>query len=172
MTLRPLVVSIVAALTIPSVPLSAQRIEQSHVAVHKMQTEAKTPAYEPMALNVLRRRPSTGAMVAGGIVGGAIGLVAGAGLGYEAETAGGCADDWFCGLGGAIIGGLLGEALGVPIGVNAVAKRRGKDSRSILTSMLVSVLGIAGAVPTVGFSMLLVPPVQIYTSVRIARSSN
>lgn len=149
--------------------LSAQRMDEARVAMHNSSTEI-TPAQAPASLAVaLRTSASTGSMVMGGLVGGILGAFAGAAVGISAEN---CqrTDDTYCGVAGGVIGGLLGEAIGVPIGVNWVANGSGTLGKTIPASIAMSVVCVALGFATGGTSILMIPPMQILTSIRAERT--
>jgi hypothetical protein len=150
--------------------LSAQRIDDARVAV-RLASDEPVPV-QPVAVSVApsRTSASTGSMVLGGLIGGAMGAFAGAAAGISAENCSGRGGDDFCGLGGAILGGLIGEAIGVPIGVNYAANGRGTLWKSIPTSLGVTAVCLVGGFATGGASLLLIPPMQIYTAIRAERT--
>lgn len=153
-------------------PLSGQRIEESRVAVHQMApaTEIAPVHHTPAAMTApSRTSASTGAMVTGGLIGGVVGAFAGAVVGMSAENCQGSGDD-MCGLAGGILGGLLGEAIGVPIGVNWAANGRGTLKKTIPMSLGLSAVCLVTSLVTYGGSMVMLPPMQIYTSIRAERT--
>jgi len=156
------------AIASPSL-LTAQRIDEARVAMHNSSTDVST-AQTPASLSVASRTSaSTGSMVMGGMVGGILGAFAGAAVGISAENCQRTQDD-YCGIAGGVIGGLLGEAIGVPIGVNWAANGSGTLGKTIPASIAMSVVCVALGFATSGTSILMIPPMQIYTSIRAERT--
>lgn len=152
-------------------PLFGQRIDESRVAVHQPApaTEIITVHHTSAVTIPSRTSASTGAMVAGGLIGGVVGAFAGAVVGMSAENCQGSGDD-MCGVAGGIIGGLLGEAIGVPVGVNWAANGRGTLKKTIPMSLGLSAVCLVTAFISYGGSILMMPPMQIYTSIRAERT--
>jgi hypothetical protein len=120
----------------------------------------------------------TANMIAGGLVGGAVGLVV---FGYMgALIADNQADDGedLAALGGFVVGATIGEALMVPLGVHLVNHRRGNYGRAALVSAAIAAGGLALAfatedqAPLPGIILVAIPIAQIATSVAIERSSS
>lgn len=107
--------------------------------------------------------------MAGGIIGGVLGAFGGAAVGVSIENCDGVERD-NCGLAGAVIGGIVGEAIGVPIGVNYAANGTGTLRRTIPASLAMMAVCTAAAYMTAGTSILMIPPMQIYTSIRAERT--
>lgn len=114
-------------------------------------------------------------LVLGGIVGGALGLYAGAYAGYAVEGIGVRADLWERSNeyvpAGALLGAIAGETLLLPLGVHLVNGRQGKYWSSALLSAGVTAVGLLLALPTGGISLLVIPVGQLYTSVRNERAT-
>jgi hypothetical protein len=118
-----------------------------------------------------RTSASTKSMVLGGIIGGVLGAFGGAAVGVSIENCDrGQGGD--CGVAGAVIGGIVGEAIGVPIGVNYAANGRGTLRRTIPASLTMMAVCTVMAYVTAGTSILMIPPMQIYTSIRAERTGN
>lgn len=102
---------------------------------------------------------SSGAMLLGGVAGGALGLVAGAYLGqhFVLEELGG--SEYV--PGGLLIGAAVGEIIGLPLGVHLANGRRSNYRRNALLSAGVFGVGALLTAPTSGISLLLVLPVQL-----------
>jgi hypothetical protein len=110
-------------------------------------------------------------MVVGGIIGGVLGAFGGAAVGVSIENCdGGQGGD--CGVAGAVIGGIVGEAIGVPIGVNYAANGSGKLRRTIPASIAMTAVCTVMAYVTAGTSILMIPAMQIYTSIRAERTGS
>ena len=105
----------------------------------------------------------TAILVGGGIVGGAAGLVGGYLATPEAWRGSEYAPT------GAIIGAVLGEALLLPLGVHLANEGRGDYRRSALISVGIAGAGLLLAVPTLGISLLAVPPIQLFQSIQAER---
>jgi hypothetical protein len=114
-------------------------------------------------------------LVLGGIAGGALGLYAGAYVGYAVEETGVRADLWGRSSeyvpAGALLGAIAGETLLLPLGVHLANGRQGKYWSSALLSAGVTAAGLLLAVPTAGISLLVIPVGQLYTSVRNERAT-
>lgn len=92
---------------------------------------------------------SSGSPVAGqivfGLLGGAFAMVVGGAIGAAIDSANCGHDDWFCGLGGAMVGGGIGLVLGSTAGVYAVGSNR-QQTASFPVMIGASMLGlVAGA---------------------------
>jgi len=151
--------------------LSAQRIDDARVAMYAASSPATstTPVHRSTAVaGASQTSSSTGAMVIGGIIGGVVGTFAGAVVGMSTEN---CqrSHDEYCGVAGGVIGGLLGEAIGVPVGVNWAANGRGTLRKSIPASIAMSAVCLVTGFASSGLSVLALPPMQIYTSIRVER---
>jgi hypothetical protein len=89
--------------------------------------------------------PHTGRAILGGALGSAIGVGAGAAVGYAMAT---CSQgEWFCGLGEAAVGGLVGSTVGSTLGANlGVGSGHKATFGSTFVGAAVGVLvGIGGA---------------------------
>ena len=109
-----------------------------------------------------------------GVLGGAVGLVAGGLAGGAIETAGGCEDDFLCGLGGTVIGGLAGEALGLSLGVHLGNGRQGNYWLTLLGATGAELAGLAlvGSLEADGAAVLIgVPVLQLSMAIPIAHYS-
>jgi len=149
--------------------LTAQRIDEARVAMHNSSTDMAPAQASALVSVASRTSASTGSMVMGGLIGGVLGAFAGAAVGISAEN---CqrTDDDYCGVAGGVIGGLLGEAIGVPVGVNWVANGSGTLGKTIPASIAMSAVCLVLGFATSGTSVLMMPPMQIYTSIRAERT--
>lgn len=109
------------------------------------------------------RRVPTSLLVAGGISGGAIGLVVGARVLTPLELG----SEYF-NL-GTIFGAGFGEALLLPLGVHIVNGRKGNYGQGALISSGIMLGAVALAIPTHGVSLLAAPPLQLVFSIRNER---
>lgn len=152
-------------------PLSAQRLEETRVAMHVTSTELAPAHHSTTSVAPSRTSASTGAMITGGIIGGVMGAFAGSVVGRQMEN---CPDQNVgdCGIGGAVLGGLIGEAVGVPMGVNWAANGNGTLRKTIPVSLGVSAACLVMGFMTGGASILMIPPMQIYTAIRAERSGS
>jgi hypothetical protein len=100
-------------------------------------------------------------MLISGVAMGAAGMFAGGYLGYAAETSAGCADEFLCGLGGAILGGLIGESIGMSTGIHLAGDRRHSLAGDFLTALGIGALGVVAAPMSSGISLLVVPVAQL-----------
>lgn len=114
------------------------------------------------------------ALAGAGLLGGALGLVAGA---YVGATLADDDAEGFSALGGAVAGGAIGEALLLPLGVHLAGGRRGSYAASVAAS-----LGLVGAgllaleavhydSPGVPIVVVAVPLAQLVTAVAIERGT-
>ena len=156
-------------------PLSAQRLEQGRVAAQREHFTLTDDARRTRTDDVRRsvgddaKPPSIAAMFVAGTMLGAVGLFGGGTLGYNLENCRNSGDD-FCGLGGAIIGGLIGESITLPVGAHW-AGGRGSLGSEIGASLGITLLGIAATYATQGPAILLVPPVQLITTIVMERDA-
>lgn len=141
-------------------PLSAQRLEQTRVAAHRMDT----PLFyggAVFARDTVNAEPAKGALMGfSGILFGTIGAFAGGLLAYSMETSG-CSSDLSCSFGGIILGALIGEAIALPIGVHVASEKRHPLSGKIGRSLAVTAFGIGAAFVTQGYGIYLIPPLQL-----------
>jgi hypothetical protein len=124
------------------------------------------------------RTASVPAMAAGGLVGGALGLVV---FGYMgaliADNQADSGED-LAALGGFVVGGTIGEALMVPLGVHLVNRRRGNYGTAALVSLGIAAGGVALALatedqaPLPGVILVAIPIAQIASSIAIERSTS
>lgn len=89
-------------------------------------------------------------LAAGGVVGGAAGMLAGGLLGGDLTCAGAEPEDDLCFLPGAFLGGTVGMSLGVPTGVHLADGRRGDWLLGTAASMTVWGAGV-GLMAAMGF---------------------
>ena len=162
---------LVVCLLVPAAsPLLAQRIDDTRVAAVRPTAETVPQSVESAAIPIApRTSASTKSMVLGGIIGGVLGAFGGAAVGVSIENCDGV-QGGDCGVAGAVIGGVVGEAIGVPIGVNYAANGAGKLRRTIPASLAMTAVCAVMAYVTVGTSILAIPAMQIYTSIRAERT--
>src|SRR5688572_20486113 len=120
----------------------------------------------------------TANMIAGGLVGGALGLLV---FGYAgaliADNQADTGED-LAALGGFVVGASIGEALMMPLGVHLVNHRRGNYGTAALVSVAIAAGGLALAFatedqsPLPGIILVAIPIAQIATSVAIERSTS
>lgn len=89
-------------------------------------------------------------LAAGGVVGGAAGLLVGGRLGGDLTCAGAEPEDDLCFLPGAFLGGTVGMSLGVPTGAHLANGRRGDWLRGTAASLTVWGAGV-GLMAAMGF---------------------
>lgn len=145
-------------------PLSAQRIERSHVAVRSpdaVQLSRPTRHSVPVRVAQSDSVDPVAAMLVSGLALGAVGMFGGGYLGYQIETAGGCGDAFFCGLAGAILGGLIGESVGMATGIHLAGGSRNSFAGDLGVALGIAALGTIAAPVTYGISLLAVPVVQL-----------
>lgn len=118
---------------------------------------------------------STVAVAGAGLLGGAVGLVAGGYLGALLAESGDDEDLDY--LGGAVVGAALGEGAMLPLGVHLADGRRGSYAASALVS-----LGLAGAgllaleavhydVPGAPIVLVAVPVAQLVATIAVERAT-
>ena len=111
-----------------------------------------------------------------GLLGGAIGLVGGAIVGYQATGGSDFCGDDRCGIAGGFFGGLAGEAVGISLGVHLGNKRRGNYWVDLLASAGLAAVGIGAMVwidPDEGglFALAATPVLQLSVAVPLERKS-
>jgi len=88
--------------------------------------------------------PSTGRLVAGGLLGGAVGALVGGGAGAAIGGGRDCdAERWVCALHGAMAGAAIGTSVGIPWGTHLAGGRRGPVVASTLASLAIGAAGVA-----------------------------
>jgi len=117
---------------------------------------------------------STPKLVAGGLIGGALGLLAGGVVGTGLRQSRPCPDEqWVCNLHGAIWGATIGESVGIPLGVRKAGGRNLGAMLAVSTG-----IGIAGLFalkashydsPQAPIILVAVPLLQLTASVAIAK---
>jgi hypothetical protein len=145
--------------------LCAQRVADAVAGYSQpSQPPATATATVPATTSVGRyREPSTGSMVVTGMLFAAGGIMAGATAGAQMER---CEPgQYFCGMGGAILGGMIGEIVMLPIGVHT-SSDHAPLGRKVKASALIMLAGLAAAPVTGGASILLTPPAQLWYLVR------
>jgi hypothetical protein len=140
----------------------SQQLSASQVAFRHEMPSTTAPAASLPRVASRDSEPSTGGMVAAGILAGAAGLFGGGALGYAMESCG--QDEWFCGLAGALIGGTIGSTVMVPLGVHRVGGHANYGAQ-LGVSLLVAVGSVVAAPITGGISLLVMPVAQIFTSI-------
>ena len=159
---------LVLAIVIAS-PVQAQRLDEASVGAQRQVSEAPIQVLLPRAPTVSSQTSaSTRSMIVGGIIGGALGAVGGAMLGTSLEKCDRSRDS-LCGAEGFVLGGILGEAIGVPIGVNWAAQGRGSKLKRTIPVSIGLIAGCLAAGGVLGIPVI--PPLQIYTSIRTERSA-
>lgn len=148
-------------------PVRAQRLDDARSAARN---NAAPELQRPSAVaSTPADMPAMSKQIIGGVLGGAIGLLAGGYAGMRLEMAGGCRPyDDFCGFGGAIAGAALGEAIGVGTGVWLGGGRRGSGG-AIPASFGGALLGIALAAGTGGVLLPAAPVVQMVSAIAADR---
>jgi len=156
-----------AVLALVTPALHAQRIPASLPAGWE---EATTlPAPGQLGRGMPSQRPSTVALVAGGLLGGAVGVFTGAAVGGKA-TEDDCED---CALVGVVYGGVAGGSALLPLGVHIANGRRGSYARSLLASLAIGGAGLGAALATgEGGIMFVVPVLQLVSSILIERGTS
>lgn len=107
------------------------------------------------------------------LIGGALGYLGGGLLGYEIESSS-CGDsyeDYFCGLGGFLIGASAGGALLMPLGTHVANAGRGNTGATILATLGATAFawGIAASNGSGEDLVLMVPLFQLTTSIAVER---
>ena len=131
------------------------------------------PAPVPIVIHQ-SAQASVPAMVAGGLLGGAIGLIAG---GYSGAllTNNRAGPDDLSFLPGLIWGAAVGESVMLPVGVHLVNRQRGKLLPAVMASTVLGVGGLALALatqdsePIPGIILAAVPLAQLATAITIER---
>lgn len=162
---------LVAAAVATGAPLEAQRLEDARVAASAPAVAPPPP--RPRSVHDLKPGdlPSTPKQVIGGVLGGAIGMVAGgfAGAGLELAATDGCQGD-LCGFLGFILGAAIGEAAGLGAGVYLGGGRRGTMG-AVTASLAVGTLGLLGAAVSGGVLLPVVPFAQLVTAIVVDREA-
>lgn len=116
-------------------------------------------------------RHSSGALVLGGAIGWALGVVGGGfiGAGVEVRNTEHCYD--WCGAAGFLLGAIVGESLLVPLGVHIANGRQGTYGKSAAASLGIAAAGLVLAPITAGVSILPIFPVQLGVSIRRERNT-
>ena len=156
------------ALLLAATPADAQRLTETRTAVGVAELPPKAPRSGSTGAPVgepgaTARMTLTGGLFAAG------GIFAGGYIGAGLACGGASADDW-CELGGAIIGAMVGELVMLPLGVH-VASGKASYGGKLLASSGIMLAGIMLAPVTGGVSLLLVPPVQLMTTVGMENSA-
>ena len=146
-------------LVAPSAKAGAQRIESRFPRPEP--ARVAPPAFTALRDSIESQRI---ARVAVGALGGAIGMISGAVIGYHLER--GTEDycyDW-CGLTGGLFGAVFGEAIGFAAGSHVAARPQRSLGEQILLSSVIGGAGLALAFGTNSLvPLLFVVPVQIGT---------
>ena len=105
---------------------------------------AARPVHAPARTAAPPGAPSTGRLLAGGLLGGAVGVLVGGGAGAAIGGARDCdAEQWVCALHGLMAGAAIGTSLGIPWGTHLAGGRRGPVVASTLASLAVGAAGVA-----------------------------
>lgn len=102
-------------------------------------------------------------MVLAGLLFGTGGVWAGAIIGARMEK---CTGQYFCGFTGGLIGGIIGESIMLPIGVHASSHHSTLHAK-VLSSLVVTAVGLAAAYPSRGMSLLFIPPAQLIATLAV-----
>lgn len=150
-------------------PAHAQRLADSRTAMLRAEANWSPPkAFLRVSGDTNVQPPSISLMAMSGTLLGTAGLFVGGVIGLGMENCGHShAED--CGIGGFILGSLVGEAIGVPLGVHLGGGRRGSLGAEIVTSLGVTMLGVMAAYATDGKGILIIPPLQLVTSIVLER---
>jgi hypothetical protein len=121
------------------------------------------------SVHVFPRQPVNPAILAtGGVLGGAVGLFAGA-LAGARLTQNDCED---CALVGAVYGAVAGGSALLPLGVHVANHGRGNFGMSLLSSLAIGGLGLAVAHESNSAAVMIsVPVLQIVSSILIERKT-
>jgi hypothetical protein len=123
-------------------------------------------ASDPTVSAFPRQETPPAVMVAGGLLGGAVGVFAG-GLAGLRLTEHDCED---CGIVGAVYGAIAGGSALLPFGVHVANHRRGDFGLSLLSSLAIGGAGLAIATQTNSAAVMIsVPVLQIASSILIER---
>lgn len=137
-------------------PLPAQRVENRFPRPMTLPAQQRAPIIRADSTD------RTGQKIIGALLGGGIGLVAGAMIGSRIERAGdtnGCED---CGLVGGIVGALLGEGLLLGAGVHLADPVPRKTVRRLVFSPLIAGGALLAAIATNQAAVMLIAlPAQI-----------
>lgn len=165
--MKPCIAGVVAILFCAN-QLAAQQRRTAQTAFRRDVAPSGTTAPQVGHLARGASVPHDGKMLAAGVMSGVVGLVAGAAIGYKAETLlDECeCDVWFCGLAGALIGGTIGMSVMVPVGVHAVSGHA-SYGRQLGMSLLLAAGSVLAAPVTSGVSMLVMPVAQLVTSMTL-----
>ena len=162
---------LVAGTLAVAAPAEGQRIQDGRVAARVERPASVPPTVVEQHIDPADI-PDPAAQVIGGIVGGALGMIGGAYIGYAMETAGGCGPyNDMCGFGGFIIGGALGEAIGLGAGVQLFGGSRGTMGSAIGGSLLAGIGGALLASGTDGVLAPAIPVMQLLTAVVMNREA-
>ncbi|GEM_PF-6545891 len=166
----------------PSAEANGQRRpELDIVPAHRLRILTESTSFSAagdlpgqVQVEIPEKRGNVLAMAAGGIAVGAIGMYAGAGLGYGLSSCG--QNESFCGLGGAVVGALIGEVIGVPLGVGMARGSINRLPRGILASVAAGTAGLllASAIQSDSgsgseFMILAVPAAQVAATIVVYR---
>jgi hypothetical protein len=159
---RTVTIVVLTLLSVSGATLHAQRIPPSPFpraelipAVRARQADARMP----------RRNTGPTAMIFGGVLGGAAGLVTGAIIGNQFRQQP-CEDCWI----EAFYGALAGESIGVPLGVHLANGRGGRSLPALAASLAIGAVGLGAAILSDEPRLLLaVPVLQVAASVTLER---
>jgi hypothetical protein len=144
------------ALSLVGAPLGAQQIATIAYAP-PVESAAQRAAVPPVA-SAQAQKPNTPSMLFAGFIGGAVGLFGGGVVGYGLKSC--TPDEWFCGMGEAVVGAMIGEMIMLPYGVH-LSSQHSTYGEKLLWSLAALGLGVVAAPATDGASLLAVPPLQL-----------
>jgi hypothetical protein len=147
---------------------TAANLQAQRLAPPTFPTVDDAPAAFPRVEPDAPGRPGVGWLIAGGLIGGAVGTFGGAWTGAKI-TEGDCEDCFFV---GAAYGAVAGVTTGVPLGVHVANRGRGNLSQSLLLSAAIGAagLGLAAAADEPAI-MFAVPALQLAASVAVEREA-
>jgi hypothetical protein len=157
----------------PSILLAAVVLAGVRLAAAQRLTPGFLGAAPRTALrDVQAAPPDNAAMTMGGLLGGAVGVVAG---GLAGAALGGgdrlCGDDP-CGFEEAVWGAAVGMSVMLPLGVHLANHRRGSYGTELVASLVVGAVGLGlSSQSNNGAPLVLVPVGQLVASILIERSS-
>jgi hypothetical protein len=144
--------------------LHAQRFSDPHFP----SVDRPAPPTDPSIHAFPRQQMNPAVLATGGVLGGAVGVFAGALAGAKL-TERDCED---CGLVGAVYGAIAGGSALLPLGVHVANHGRGNFGLSLLSSLAIGGVGLALASETNSAAVMIpVPVLQIVSSILIERKT-